>query len=93
MDLLFQRYANPFLLIEETIKTDSFSGFVSDFVGILNEENEDKVLWEFYLHRVFEKSYSEFLATIKTKKQPEKPVDFEAAINESVNILNGFVPE
>lgn len=93
MDLLFKRYANPFLFIEETIKTDSFSGFVSDFVEILNEENEDKVLWEFYLHRVFEKSYSEFISMIKTKKQPEKPVDFEAAINESVNILNGFVPE
>ena len=93
MDLLFKRYANPFLFIEETIKTDSFSGFVSDFVEILNEENEDKVLWEFYLHRVFEKSYSEFISMIKTKKQPEKTVDFEAAINESVNILNGFVPE
>ena len=93
MDLLFKRYANPFLLIEETINTNSFSGFVSEFVGILNEENEDKALWEFYLHRVFEKSYSDFISTIKTKKQPEKPVDFEAAINESVNILNGFVPE
>ena len=59
----------------------------------MNEENEDKTLWEFYLHRVFEKSYTEFISSLNKTKESANPVDFETAITESFEILNGFKPE
>lgn len=93
MDLLFKRYASPFLFINETIRTNRFSDFVTEIVEIMNEENEDKTLWEFYLHRVFEKSYAEFISSLNQTKESAKPVDFETAIAESFKILNGFKPE
>lgn len=92
MDLLFKRYASPLLLLDGLIKTGRFSDFVSELVDIHNEETESKSMWEFYLHKVYDKSFSEFMHEYSTPKQAEKPVDFETAINDSRTILDDFVP-
>ncbi|MCI8285369.1 MAG: hypothetical protein HFE90_08935 [Firmicutes bacterium] len=47
------------------IQINGFSGFVSKIIEISNKEKEDKVNWEFYLHRVADKSYSDFLKGLK----------------------------
>lgn len=95
MDLLFRRYASPFLLLDEMLKINRLSEFVSELVGIVNEENNDKELWEYWLHKVFDKSYQEFVKAVHTPQQVnnDEHVDFGTTINESMNILNGFVPE
>ncbi|MGD6877831.1 hypothetical protein [Bacillus infantis] len=67
--------------------------FVDEFIGIVNQETEDEVLWQFFLHKVYDKSYQEFIDECKVAKKPEKPVDFETAARDSINILDGFVPE
>ena len=91
MDLLSKRYASPFLLLDEYIEAGCLAEFIDEFFDIVNQENEDQVMWDYYLHRVFDKSYEEFVN--QCKKEPEKPVDFKAAINNSISILEGFVPE
>ena len=53
MDLLFRRYASPFLLLDEVIKNNRLSEFVAE---VMKSENERQT-WEFYLHKVFDKSY------------------------------------
>lgn len=55
MDLLFSRYASPFLLLDQMILTDRFSAFVSELLRIRNEEKDEQTLWEFFLHKVFDK--------------------------------------
>lgn len=93
MDLLFKRYASPFLLVDTMIEAGRFSEFVYALVGIVNDENEEKSMWEFFLHKVFDKSYYEFVEETKQTGKQQEPVDFEAAIKESYEILRDFVPE
>lgn len=93
MDLLFKRYAGPFLLLDEMIETGRLAEFVCEFVNIVNAETEEKSLWEFFLHKVFDKSYYEFVEETKHMSETTKLVDFETAIKESYSILENFVPE
>ena len=66
MDLLFSRYASPFLLLDQMILTDRFSAFVSELLRIRNEEKDEQTLWEFFLHKVFDKSFYEFATETQT---------------------------
>lgn len=92
MDLLLKRYASPFLMYE-AFDAGELEEFVDGFMNILNEEKTENTLWEFYLHKIYEISYEEFLNNNKKVKQDEKPVDFETAIIESMNIIEGFIPD
>ena len=88
MDLLFQRYASPFVLLDSLIMTNSLNNFVSDFIGFVKEDNE----WEFFLHKVYDKSWSEFRSEIKPPEN-EKPIDLGATLIKSKNMFNTFTPE
>lgn len=88
MDLLFTRYASPFVLLDGFILTNSFNNYVDDFFGFINEDRE----WEFFLHKVYDKSWSEFSKEIK-QSENQKPVDLGATIVKSKNMLNNFTPE
>jgi hypothetical protein len=91
MDLLFKRYASPFLLLNGYIQTGRFCEFIFEFAGAVQESDE----WEVYLHKVWDKSYSEFKESIETaqKNQNMSELDFETTLQNSMNILNNFNPE
>ena len=88
MDLLFKRYASSFVLLDSLIITNSLNSFVDDFFDFVKEDNE----WEFFLHKVYDKSWSEFSDSIKQSENQE-PIDLGATLNKSKNILNNFTPE
>ena len=88
MDLLFKRYASPFVLLDSLLITKSLYSFVDDFIGFVKEDNE----WEFFLHKVYEKSWSEFSNEIKPSGNQE-PINLGATLIKSKNILNNFTPE
>ena len=87
MDLLFVRYASPFVLLDGLILTNSLKNFVNDFFDFINEDRE----WEFFLHKVYDKSWSEFSNEMK-QSENQKPVDLGATIVKSKNMLNNFTP-
>ena len=87
MDLLFVRYASPFVLLDGLILTNSRKNFVDDFFDFINEDRE----WEFFLHKVYDKSWSEFSNDMK-QSENQKPVDLGATIVKSKNMLNNFTP-
>lgn len=89
MDLLFSRYASPFLIVNQMIQYNRFSEFIDEILLI----EEDRKLWEVYLHKVFDKSYFDFEKAVKKPKVIHKPINFEATINDSISILEGFKPE
>lgn len=93
MDLLFKRYASPFSLLDEYISAGRMFEFIDKLLEIRNQEQENDTLWEFYLHKVFDKSYSEFLKEIEKRTVPDKPIDVETTINDSFKLLNDFSPE
>ena len=84
------------VLLEQMIRTGRFSEFVGEILSIHNEETEEKVLWEFWCHKVFDMTYQEFLNKSKgtTSKASEKPSQeiLEATVMESRDILNSFCP-
>ncbi len=87
MDLLFVRYASPFVLLDGLIMTNSLNSFVDDFFDFVNEERN----WEFFLHKIYDKSWSEFSDSIKQSENNE-PIDLGATLVKSKNMLNNFTP-
>ena len=88
MDLLFKRYASLFVLLDSLILTNSLNSFIDDFIDFVKEDNE----WEFFLHKIYDKSWSEFRSSIKQSDNQE-PIDLGATLVKSKNILNNFTPE
>lgn len=90
MDLLFKRYADPFSLVTGYIQTSRFC----EFIKVFFEEKAEDEKWEFYLHRVWNKSYQDYCDELKNsisnKTMSER--DMEATIKKSMNILGNFSP-
>lgn len=83
MDLLYHRYASPFSLIDNVIENGVFENFISDFFAFADKSE----CWEFFLHKVHDKSYNEFIESLKP---PEKMTvgEIETVIKNSQNMLN-----
>lgn len=91
--MLFKRYASPMVLLDKMIQGQRFCEFVFEFVNIHNSELEDQTKWEFWLHKVFDQTFKEFLeGTFNTERQTTRPSneDLETTVKESMEILNGF---
>lgn len=91
MDLLFKRYASPFSLLDGYIQTSRFCEFIQAFV----KQKVESDRWEFFLHKVWDKNYDEFCATMQTTQelQSMSDDDIEATIKKSMNILGNFNPD
>ena len=90
MDLLFKRYASPYLLVDEMILAGQFS----DFVTQLTEYDADQNLWEFFLHKVDGQSFNDWKASLDAEQSNQMSDDqIETTINDSYFILNNFEPD
>jgi hypothetical protein len=91
MDHLAKRYGDPCFLLDGYIQTGRFCVFVE---GFLEQQQEDET-WEFFLHRVWDKSYNEFRDELKTtqslKTMSERTM--EATVKKSMDILENFQPD
>ena len=92
MDLLFSRYASPFALLDNLLLTNSLSDFIDDLFRIINEERKEKTQWEFFLHKVYDKSWKEFIDEINISNE-QKEIDLGATLKKSKNMLKNFTPE
>ena len=91
MDLLFKRYASPFLLVDQMILTGNFTEFVAKVV----ELDADERLWQFFLHKVDEeKSFNDWKASVVGQQVETQMSDDEikATVQSSFSILNGYEP-
>ena len=92
MDLLFSKYASPFVLLDNLILTNSASDFIDDFLKFTIEEKEEKTQWEFFLHKVYDKTWKEFIEEINISNE-QKEVDLGATLRKSKDMLKNFTPE
>ena len=95
MDLLFKRYASPFLFLDGMIQTGRFHEFVVEFAKTITEEREEQRNWEFFLHKVFEGSFHDFVEQqrIDRENQNMSVRQIETTVQNSINILNKFSPD
>ena len=73
------------------ISVEGFSGFVQE----LHDRTEEEKLWEFFLHKVRDKSFEEFKGALNN--QPKESFEFsktqiETTVNNSFDIMQGFIP-
>jgi DNA topoisomerase IB len=73
------------------ISTGRFFEFVKEFVKTHNEEQEDKTIWEFWLHKVFDKSLEEFKESIKkTNTAAPTQKELKETVQATFDMLDGF---
>lgn len=94
MDQLFKRYADPFPFIDGMIQTGRFTEFVGSFVEKVNSEREEQTMWDFWLHRVWEGSFADFMNARENDKKNQQMSEktMETTIKNSMNILKNFNP-
>lgn len=95
MDLLYQRYASPFSFIDGMLQAGRFTDFVYNFIETTNKEKEDKARWDIYLHRIYDKSYSEWIEEVENDNKNQKMTagTIETTVQNSLNILQNFNPK
>jgi hypothetical protein len=97
MDLLAQRYASPFLMLEEFIRLQQLHNFVIEILKTIAEEKVHDARWDFWLHKVFsDMSFEEYVRLCEQPQQKDQNMTHEEignVINNSKLMLEGFVPE
>ena len=95
MDLLSKRYASPCFFLNGMIQTGRLDEFVGDFIETVQKEKEEQVNWDFYLHKVFEGTYNDFIDEIETNKKNQRMSGrtIETTVQHSMDILNHFNPD
>lgn len=95
MDLIFKRYASPFLLLDNIISSSDLCAFIVK----LSENIQDERLYELWLHKVFNKNYPEWkkelLADMKRVEEYKNITeeDKETILKDSYSILENFIPD
>nr|DAL80459.1 MAG TPA: hypothetical protein [Caudoviricetes sp.] len=89
MDLLFKRYASPFLLFDELIVNNQSFDFIQD---LLNEVQEESY-YRLWLYKGFDKDYEEFKEIIRPKEHKNTNIDVKGAIQCSIDVMNELKPQ
>lgn len=100
MDLLFKKYASPFLFLDFLVET----GDLEDGIDVIINQNQDEKDWELYLslNPWNDKSYFDWkkekyknnsinTTTTNLSKEDAK-THFDTEYNKSQQILNNFNP-
>lgn len=63
MDLLSQRYANPYLLLDDVIRLGQLHDFSIEVLQMIQKDRVQQRRWEYYLHKVWkDMSFDEYVA-------------------------------
>lgn len=75
------------------IRAGKLCEFVEGLVKRYNDEQREKVIWEVWLHRIFDKSYPDFVNSIDPEKHAAPTQEeVQSIVAESESILNAFLP-
>ena len=94
MDLLFNEYASPFLLLDRIIPC----GRLCDFIETFSEKHKERQRWEYYIHKLppwDDTTWEEFNRILDMQDEPQvmKEEQLETTINNSFGILEDFDPD
>ncbi|MBQ8435666.1 MAG: hypothetical protein IJX24_06635 [Oscillospiraceae bacterium] len=81
-DLLFSRYSQPFLLLNNFIHKGRLCEFIDDFFKLINEAQ----MWEFWLNKETGRSWSDFKLTCIPQE-----ADYQKLENAASDIEQSFM--
>lgn len=83
------------VILDKMIQAGRLTEFIQEFVKIRNQELEDQTRWEFWLHKVFDMTFKDFLSKTEQAQETNEILPDEvlqATVQESRGIINGFCP-
>lgn len=92
MDLLSQRCANPYLVLDDFIRLGQLHEFSIETMKLIADEKIQNIRWDYYLHKVWDMSFEDYVASCE-EKQPDEVIKQEDAvkiIRDSNSILESF---
>lgn len=95
MDLLSQRYASPFLILDEFIRLQQLHEFVVEIIGKIASEKVREARWQYYLHRVYDMSFEEYVRRCEKPEKEDQGMthkEIRNIINDSKRMVEGFIP-
>lgn len=96
MDLLSQRFADPFFVLNDFIRLQQLHDFSIEIIETIQKEKIHKARWEYYLHKVWDDMSFENYVRLCENRQPHKnkmsDEEVGNVINYSMNMLEGFDP-
>lgn len=93
MDLLAKRYASPFLILDDFIRLQQVCEFVVETLTMIAEERIRDQRWEYWLHRVFDMSFEEYLRLCDEPKHSKETINHKeigSIISDSKMLVNGL---
>lgn len=88
MDLLFKRYASPYLLVDELLKVGQFADFTKE-IDVLYDDDK---MWSYWMHNVRGQTFAEWKQSLSGQATVTTD-NFETTINDSFDIIQGFIPD
>lgn len=78
--------------MEGMMATGRFDWFVASFIEQYGKDQLEKTRWEYWLHRVFDQSYQDYIASLGMTEKSAAPTKEQqiAAVRKSCEILNGL---
>lgn len=88
MDLLYHRYADPISLLDRMIN----AGQLSEFIDVIMRKQNEEMEWQYYLHKVFDKSFGDFKRGLQEEEEniaaSRDTFDLETTVKETMDIAN-----
>ena len=84
------------MLLEQMLQTGRLAEFIDEIGQIMWQEKADKQRWDFWLHRVFDMTFDEYVQlcedSMRQNESSEKN-DIEATVKHSYEMIENFHPE
>lgn len=88
--MLFRRYASPYLILDEVI-----SGFrFCEFIDYIISDHKEQQQWDYWLHRVYGMSFSEYKQLCEKPKESYSMTDYQVSkvMSDTKKILKKIKP-
>ena len=89
IDILHRRYSDPFALLNQMVRAGCLTWFVRSLIEKHADDENDRMLWGMYLHKVFDgRSFEEYkeqvMKRVKAQQEQERLLHDPQAIASTV---------
>ena len=84
------------MLLEQMLQTGRLADFIDELGQLMWQEKADKQRWDFWLHRVFDMTFDEYVQLCEDSMQQNESSeknDIEATVKHSYEMMENFHPE
>lgn len=81
------------MLLEQMVEAGRLAEFIDEVGAIMYEEKLHDMRWDFWLHKVFDMSFDDYVQSVKSAAQPETSGNLEATIKGNFEMMENFHPE